>query len=290
MGAPMGPARGGCGCGTIFVIVIVLIIVLAAISLASNFVFFTSPQITNVSITGAVSEPTHVTPSTREREPLPANAANDVGPMFTDHLNWIDNPTQMQAGLRNFHQATGVRPHVYIIGEINGNTSPTNAQVGDFAIALYDQLFDDEAHLLFVFFESGDWPNNTTEIFAQPGTQARLVMDGEALDILFDYIEFYNSQFFTTDGFSMEQVFSNSFDQTAQRIMHRAPDNRPVWIAIIVVAGVVLLAYLSFTWWQRKQAQKNLEAEQTERILNQTLDTFGDDEAARLAKQYENEN
>jgi len=72
------------------------------------------------------------------REPLPANAANDTSPMYmyTDHLHWIWNSTQMQAGLKNFHRLTGVRPHVYIVGEINGSTTPSPAQVEDFAIGL----------------------------------------------------------------------------------------------------------------------------------------------------------
>ena len=131
---------------------------------------------------------------------------------------------------------------------------------------------------------------NITEIYAQPGSQARLVMDGEALDILFDYIAYYNDRFINVGDIETEEVFSNAFDETAQRIMYRAPNNRPVWIAMIIVAGVVLLAFILFTFWKRKQEQKNLEAEQTERILNQDLSTFAEsdkqDEASKLAQQY----
>ena len=279
MGMGMGaPARGGCGCGTIFVAVIVLIIVLALISFITDF----APNVGFVNITQHSGA--QITETTRVRDPLPANAAIDTGPMYTDNLGWIRNSARIETGLRNFHRATGVRPHVYITGEINGNTAPTFQQVAEYTRALYDELFNDEAHLLLVFFEHGEWPNHITHFYAQPGNQARLVMDGEALTILGDFLEFYYGQDIDTEDF-----FSNSFNQAANRIMHRPPDNRPIWITIIIVGGAVLLVYMVFTWWKKKQEQKNREAEQTERILNQSLDTFGtpaDDEAARLAKQY----
>ena len=72
--------------------------------------------------------------------------------------------------------------------------------------------------------------------------------------------------------------------------MHRPPDNRPIWITLIIVAGVVLVVTIFYNFWKKKQEQKNLEAEQTERILSQDLGTFGEDEAADLAKQYEENN
>jgi len=273
----MGGGGGGCGCGSIIAAIVVIVLILAVLGLL-NF--------------GGTNMPAargQVTESTREREPLPANAANDNVPLFTDNLNWIGNTTQMQSGLRNFHQATGVRPHVYIVGEINGNTAPSPADVQDFAFELYDQLFTDEAHLLLVFFESGEFPNQITEMYALRGLQARTVIDDEALDILFDYIENYNSRFHMQGDIGTEQVFSYAFNSTAQRIMHRPPDNRPIFITVIIVSGLVLLALILFNFWKRKQEQKNLEAEQTERILNQDLNTFGDagrDEASRLEQQY----
>ena len=285
MGGPGMRRGGGCGCSTILMAIVIMIIAMSAISFFSGIMAPTQWL-------GQSMGPAQVTPSTRERDALPANAANDAGPLFTDNLGWIDNASRMNAGLRNFHRATGVRPHVYIVGEINGNSTPTPAQVEAFAAALYDELFTDEAHLLFVFFESGEWPNNFVRIQTQPGSQARLVMDAEAQNILIDYIEYYNERFINVGDVSMEQVFSNAFDEAAQRIMHRAPDNRPFWITVIIVAGVLLLALILFKWWKRKQDQKNLEAEQTERILNQDFGTFGgnaEDEASRLARQYKDD-
>ena len=287
MGGPgMMPGRGGCGCSSILMIIVVFVMVMAFIAFFNNLIV---PNQFGITQGGG---PQHITQSTRVREPLPRNAAIDTGRLFTDNLNWIQNTTQMEAGLRNFHNATGVRPHVYITGDINGNTTPTPAEVEAFSIALYDTLFDDEAHLLLVFFESVDYPDDYIEIYLQPGIQARLVMDGEALDILFDYIEFYDHRFHTVGDVSMEQVFSNAFDRAAERIMHRPPDNRAVWMTVIIVGGVVLVLLILYTFWKKRQEQKRLEAEETERILSQNLTTFGEsggDEASRLAQQYMND-
>jgi len=140
--------------------------------------------------------------------------------------------------------------------------------------------------VLLVFFE------NYAEEFAMAtwaGAQAQSVMDMEAIDILMDFVELYYLDFVNFP--QVEAAFSRAFDRTADRIMEQPTDNRQIWMTVIIVAGILLLALLLFNWWKQKQEQKNLEAEQTERILSQSLDTFadspqGDDEASRLANLY----
>ena len=261
-----GVGHGG-GCGSFLMVIVVLVLLVSVISMFNNW----NPV-------GGVTETqvTTITP-TRVREPL-VGVANNVGPWYTDNLGWIQNRTQMETGLREFFTRTGVRPHVYITGSIDGNTAPTSADMESFASARYGELFRDEGHLLLVFFEYGD----AVEVLAYPGAQAGLLMDQEAIDILLDYIAFY----YVADV-SEELFFSNAFGGAAQRIMHRPPDNRAIWLTLIVVSGVVLVSIIAFNFWKKRQIQKNLEAEQTERILSQDLGTFGDDEASELAKQYE---
>ena len=278
MGSPgMGRGRGGCGCTSIIMVIVVFVILMSVISLINNWGPIGGdppPQIADI------------TQSTRVRDRLPAAQVNDVGPMYTDNLGWIGNSEQMLAGLRIFFERTGVRPHVYITDVINGNRTPSFSEVDAYASRLYDDLFSDEGHLLLIFIDQGDWPARPL-LHVLPGDAARLVMDSEALGILLDFVNHYNSQFFLTLHVSEEQIFSNAFAEAAERIMHRPPDNRAIWITLIVVAGLVAFALILFNFWKKKQEQKNLEAEQTERILSQDLDTFSEDDAARLAKQYE---
>ena len=292
VGGMHGGHRGGGGCGgclTILVILLLFAIILAFVQGGGN-------QLTRVQDEFAQS----VVPSTVIREPLPANSASTAGPWFTDELGWIQNPTALQAGLRNFHNATGVRPHVYLSADMGGRidlTAPNivayltangEAHLEAYAEELYDRLFDDEAHVLLVFFE---WPGNAAHepiwmFNIAPGRQARAVVDQEAVDIISDFIVLYYFQ----QELSEELVFSGAFDRAATRIMHRPDgpiDNRPVWITIAIVLGVILLAFILFNWWKRKKEQQNLEAEQTERILNQPLESFGEDEATQRAQEYE---
>jgi hypothetical protein len=121
------------------------------------------------------------------------------------------------------------------------------------------------------------------------GALAATVMDNEAIDILMDYITKY---YYQDHLYNEEEFFSKAYDDAAKRIMtvHRSP-----WIPVMIVAGIAVILLLLFIWWRRSKEQKNKEAEQTERILNQPLETFegsgaGDDEASRLARQYEDDN
>jgi len=274
---------GGCGCGSL--LVAMLFIAIFAFIIVGGLWGWQRPV-------GNVTSP--VTRSTIEREALPAGSASTTGPMFTDHLGWIRNQTEMNRGLQNFHNATGVRPHVYLIGVDNlegaagvpfsGLHSLVSRAMPTFAQETYNRLFEDEAHLLLVFFYHETATDYGWYPYLLAGSQARSVMDQEAMDILQDYL----GRFFYQQNLTHDQFFSRSFDRAATRIM--AGPSNILRTFIIAVAAVAVLLIL-FTWWRRKQEQKNLEAEQTERILGQSLDTFGtDDDASRLAQNYEDDN
>ena len=275
-GGPGGHGGGGCGCFSIIFALFMLILVVSAISMFANF----SPS-------GAVARTIRVdvARSTVVRTALPRGSANDSGPWFTDNMNppWIGNTQALENGMRNFFAATGVRPHLYLVREINGSSVlPTVAQLSAFAESRYDELFNDEAHALLVFFENA---NHDYAMYLLPGAQARTIFDDEAIGIVFDYIgRYYYS------NLSNEEMFSRAFNGAGTRIMDVT---RSPWINVMIVFGVLLILFLLFTWWKSKKEQANLEAEQTERILSQQLDSFGTetgDVASQLAQEYEDNN
>ena len=112
------------------------------------------------------------------------------------------------------------------------------------------------------------------------GSAAKSVIDGEAMDILLDYLDTY----YYDKSMSDEQYFSTSFEKAAERIMtvHRSP-----WPIVLIIFGAILLVILLFVWWKKHKEQKNREAAQTETILNTPIQTFGDLEAEELAKKYD---
>ena len=266
MGMPMGGGGCGGGCMGVVMALIMLVIVLSAISMFANMGF------------PAIGGRAQVTRSTVNRTALPRDAADTSVPNLVDDLRWIGNTALLNRGMNNFHNRTGVRPILYITGSIDGNTNPTIAQISAYADRRYTELTNGcEAHVLLLIFES----NTLEEAYIRVGSQARVVIDEEAYNIILDYIVRHWGSRMDED-----ELFSRVFDESSQRIMRV---DRSPWIPVLIVAGILLILVLLFFWWKRKQEQKNLEAEQTERILNQPLETIGDtdDAASRLAQQYE---
>lgn len=260
---------GGCGfmgCGSIFTVMIFLFIMFTLLSTVSDFG------------TGGGGGPTNITSSTIEREPLPAGSAEETD-FYTDNAGWIGNHTQMIDGLRHFYNETGVRPHVYITDNIDGNTSPTMDEMESFSNELYDELFNDEAHLLLVFFEPT--PNDYMTYYVV-GSQARSVIDTEAGDILMDYLD----RNYFDDNLTDEEYFSQSFRQAADRIMEVTTSP---WIPVLTLFGLGALVFILFRWWQAKQKNKEKEAKRTDEILKRPIDTFGKSEAEELSKKYDDD-
>ncbi|MCL2189847.1 MAG: hypothetical protein FWC16_12375 [Defluviitaleaceae bacterium] len=271
-GGGNGGGRGGCGCFTIILAAFLLIIGIALLG-----------ELMNLGTPGGGS--TAITRSTVVREALPRGTADSTVPMIVDPRRWAPNQTEVERGMRNFYDRTGVRPILYITDNING-VQPwdlTDAQLRTYAEARYMELTGtNQAHVLLLFVVNANYEYS---MWVTPGTAANRIMDGEAIDILMDYVD----RFFATER-DNARAFSRAFDQTGRAIMtvHQSP-----WVNVMIVAGVALILFLLYTWWKAKRDQKNLEAEQTERILNQDLTEFGiqvDDEASRLAAQYEDEN
>ncbi|MDO4287355.1 MAG: hypothetical protein Q4C40_06490 [Eubacteriales bacterium] len=221
-----------------------------------------------------------VTKSTVQREPLPAGAVVETE-YYTDEPGWITNSSELTRGMKEFYRDTGVQPYLYIITDLDGDTSPSPSELGEYAEQLYSQLFTDQAHFLLVFCDDGQGSYNCGYWI---GAQASAIMDDEAVAILADYLNTYYY-----GDMDDEEFFSTTFSKTADRIMTVTKSPWPTVIKIIViVAGIVIVLLLGYTWWRKAKEQKNKEAEQMEDILNTPLEKFGEeDEAENLAKKYQ---
>lgn len=277
MGGPMyyGPSRrrrrsAGGGFGCLFMPIIVIVI-LATIML---FVFSSTPA--NNTGNNSSGSSTSVTKSTIKREPLPKGAVNETV-YYTDDLGWVQNPNKLTPGMKNFYQKTGVQPYLYLTDNIAGSHTPTNQQVQDFSNSLYDSLFTDEAHLLLIFMEY----QGRYQTWYTTGTQAKSVLDTEAMNILLDYIDKYYQETDLTD----EEVFSKAFDDAAKKIM--TVEKSP-WIPVIIVLSILAILAVVFLFWKQVKKQKNLEAEQTRKILETPLESYQDSKVDELEKKYQN--
>lgn len=213
---------------------------------------------------GFIQGTSDITKSTLERTPLDKGAVITTD-YYTDNVGWVDNPTVLENGMKAFFDETGVQPYLYITDVVDGETHPSEETLENFTNQLYDELFEDEAHFLLVFHEYNS--DGAYSMWYTCGAQAKTVMDQEACDILLDYVDSY---YFSDRNDS--QMFADAFRDAGNRIMSKTT---PFYLYAIGIIAVILIAFLGFHWWKKAKEQKNLEAEQTARILDADLETIG---------------
>ncbi len=270
-----GGGRGGCGCGVIGAIAIILIFMFL---MMGNFASCGSALLSSgISSSSGSSSTSNITASTIEREKLSSSLVNETG-YYTDETgSFINSSTELTSGLKSFYQQTGVQPYVYITDNIDGDYAPSEDDLDTFAENLYESLFTDEGHLLFVYVDLTGSDGYMGHIVI--GYSAQTVIDDEAYEILTQYINAY----YYDSSLSNAEFISNAFRDAGERIMHV---EKSAWPYVLIVFGVIAILIILLIWWKKRKAQKNLEAQQTEEILNTPLQQYGNTEAEELAKKY----
>ena len=260
-GAPQGPhnTSGGSGNGSpalgCLIFLALAIVVVLFLSLGS----------------GSCSS-SDVQNSTVQREALPASAVVETG-YYTDEGGWISHPSMLEAGMRHFYEQTGVQPYLVILP--NGSVSSTQ-QITSMADELYGQLFQDEGHFLFVFCD-----NNQGQYYygGHIGAQAESVLDDEALTIFLQYLDRY----YYDTSLSEEELFSEAYASTADRIMEVTPS--PV-VPVAICLAVVIVAVCIVAIVRHRSKAKAEEQRRQQEILSTPLEKFGDGEVEDLAAKY----
>lgn len=280
-GSPVRPGggsfggRGGCGCGALGAIAVVLIFALIVMGAFSSCVSALAGS--GISSSSGSSSTSSITASTIEREKLSSSLVNETG-YYTDETgSFINSSTELTSGLKSFYQQTGVQPYVYITDNIDGDYAPSEDDLDTFAENLYETLFTDEGHLLFVYVDLTGSDGYMGHIVI--GYSAQTVIDDEAYEILTQYINAY----YYDSSLSNAEFISNAFRDAGERIMHV---EKSAWPYVLIVFGAIAILIILLIWWKKRKAQKNLEAQQTEEILNTPLQQYGNTDAEELAKKY----
>ena len=255
-GSPQGKSSNS-GCGTVFVIV-------AAVLLALLLV---------VALGGGGCSGANVPASTVERTDLPAGSVNETGYFTDEDGDWIHDPAKLERGLRHFYEETGVQPYVYILP--NGSVR-SYQELQSIAQEKYDELFTDQAHFVLVFCDDGNGRFNAAY---WAGAMTGSVLDDEAINIFKAYL----SQNYDDMSLSEEEIFSDAFADTADRIMTVTPSPLPI---IAVCAAVIIVTVVVFLIVRNRRLAKQREAERMQEILNTPLESLADAELADLEKKY----
>ena len=257
-GRPGPGGRGGCATS---IIVIAVLLILFGILASSGVMQLGGGG-------GSIAR------STVAREKLPSSAVELTG-WYTDaDGSWIRSPGEIERGMRDFYNETGVQPYVYILP--NGESTSIQSLTA-LAEQLYPELFADEGHFLLVFCDDGYGSFNCGYTV---GSQAKTVMDDEAIGILADYLDRYYRDSSVTE----EEIFSLAFEKTGERIM--TVTKSPV-VPVAICIAVIVVAVVVFVTLKKRREQREREQQRAEEILKTPLEKFGDSEAEELAKKYE---
>lgn len=214
--------------------------------------------------------------STQNRERLESGVGYDNN-CIIDNIGWFDNVTKTEKSIKQFYDKTGVQP--YIVLNAYDSTLLTDTAKEEYAKKWYDKHIKNESTFLYMYFAEPDTDNDVGYMAYVNGKQVSSVMDSEAIEIFWAYVDKYWYSDMSTDD-----MFTTIFTKTADRIMTKSTtaadvgNNAVKVIGVIVVfAGIIIVMII-------RRKHKAEEAKETEKILNTPLD--GDSEADDLLKKY----
>lgn len=185
-----------------------------------------------------------------------------------DETNEFNNASRTSARLKDFYSKTGVQP--FIMWKAYDPSLKTDSEKESWARQWYDTNIETTNTFLLIYFEE-EYDDGDGLLYYVNGAQSASIMDAEAVDIFWNYIDRYWWEDMSTDD-----MFVKVFDQTAKVIMCK-PSNkwdviRPIAIGgVLIIVGVIVVSVI-----RARAAKVKAEAEATERILNAPIKPLGE--------------
>lgn len=184
-----------------------------------------------------------------------------------DETGEFKNVSYVATKLKDFYDLTGVQP--YIIWKAYDESLQTEYDKEEWALTYYDENIDAENTFLYVYFEDYHDQGNGYMYYVN-GTKSVAVMDSEAVEIFWNYIDAY-----WWDDISTDSLFIKVFTTVGEVIMREPTNGWDFAVkAIIVVAVIVVIAGIILIIKVRANA-KHQEALDTERILKTPVEKIG---------------
>lgn len=214
--------------------------------------------------------------STQNRERLESGVGYDNN-CIVDNIGWFDNVTKTEKSIKQFYDKTGVQP--YIVLNAYDSALLTDTAKEEYAKKWYDEHIKNESTFLYMYFAEPDTDNDVGYMAYVNGKQVSSVMDSEAIEIFWAYVDKYWYSDMSTDD-----MFTTIFTKTADRIMTKSTTAADVGNNAIKVIGVIVVFAGIIVVMVIRRKHKAEEAKETEKILNTPLN--GDSEADDLLKKY----
>lgn len=214
--------------------------------------------------------------STQNRERLESGVGYDNN-CIIDNIGWFDNVTKTEKSIKKFYDKTGVQP--YIVLNAYDSTLLTDTEKEEYAKKWYDEHIKNESTFLYMYFAEPNTDNDVGYMAYVNGKQVSSVMDSEAIEIFWAYVDKYWYSDMSTDD-----MFTTIFTKTADRIMTKSTTAADVGNNAVKVIGVIVVFAGIIVVMVVRRKHKAEEAKETEKILNTPLN--GDSEADDLLKKY----
>ena len=214
--------------------------------------------------------------STQNRERLESGVGYDNN-CIVDNIGWFDNVTKTEKSIKKFYDKTGVQP--YIVLNAYDSTLLTDTAKEEYAKKWYDEHIKNESTFLYMYFAEPDTDNDVGYMAYVNGKQVPSVMDSEAIEIFWAYVDKYWYSDMSTDD-----MFTTIFTKTADRIMTKSTTAADVGNNAVKVIGVIVIFAGIIVVMVIRRKHKAEEAKETEKILNTPLN--GNSEADDLLKKY----
>lgn len=206
--------------------------------------------------------------STINREKLEGSAAF-INDCIVDELGWFSNTKKASKSLQSFYEKTGVQP--YIVLRRYDATLRSDSDKDAWATQYYDSNIKNENTFLYVYFAEANEDTDVGYMCYVNGTKVSSVMDAEAVDIFWGYIDRYWYSDMTTDA-----LFAKVFDKTGSTIMRVSKTGADIVVAVIVGAVVIGVFAFLYLGYKKKIERDRQRAEETERILNSSMQDLVD--------------
>jgi hypothetical protein len=198
--------------------------------------------------------------STKNREKL-TQVASFNSNCVVDQISWFDNVNSAGSKLKTFYDETGIQPYVYLLSYNSSLTSESDKVA--YAENLFQSLGLADNAFLYVYFAEQDTDNDVGYMCYVAGTRASAVLDDEAIDIFWSYIDNY----WYTD-YSTDEMFQKVYTKTANTIMTKSKTFADVAYIFAIILVICVIAVVTVIIIGKKKEASAAKAEETERILN----------------------
>lgn len=182
-----------------------------------------------------------------------------------DELGYVENTSKLSKNLKNFYNKTGIQPYIYL--KSYDETLTSDSQKDNYAQNWYEQNIDNEDTFLFVYYEDQD-PNEIGYMAYVNGKQVTSVMDSEAVNIFWNYIDRY----WTDYSLSTVEVFTKTFNSTANTIMEKSTTSNDIIKIICIIVGIIIVIGGIIYILRMKFKRDKEKAKETVEILKTPLD------------------